>query len=170
VPDIETLARDVRALLQAEPGRAGRERVRARLEQALRDPDFVAAYAGPGEQSPRRLLYEDPGLGFCILVHASAGPPSRPVPPHDHGASWAIYGQAAGSTEMTDYVVQVPPGAERPGRVVAGRTYVLAPGDAHVYHEGDVHAPRWLGATRLVRIEGCNLAGIARPRYELAAD
>ena len=47
------------------------------------------------------LLYEDPELGFQILAHIMdrdyAGGP------HDHGDSWAIYGQAVKHTEMNEW-------------------------------------------------------------------
>ena len=54
--------------------------------------DFVAAHCGPNAAVGANLLYEDPELGFQILAHImdreySGGP-------HDHGDSWAIYGQA----------------------------------------------------------------------------
>jgi len=37
---------------------------------------------------------------------------------------------------------------------------------AHLYNEGDLHAPRRNGPTKLIRIEGVNLGGIRRARYE----
>jgi hypothetical protein len=40
----------------------------------------------------RHTLYEDPELGFVVLSHVNAK--AAKSPPHDHGASWAIYGQA----------------------------------------------------------------------------
>ena len=46
------------------------------------------------------------------------------------------------------------------------REYTLTPGAAHVYNEGDVHAPSRAGPTRLIRIEGTNLEGVARGKYE----
>jgi hypothetical protein len=39
---------------------------------------------------------------------------------------------------------------------------------AHLYNEGDLHAPRRDGPTRLIRIEGMNMAKIRRRAYELA--
>ena len=47
------------------------------------------------------MLYEDPELGFTILAHGYVG--AKGSKPHDHGPSWAIYGQAAGETIMTDW-------------------------------------------------------------------
>jgi hypothetical protein len=45
----------------------------------------------------------------------------------------------------------------------------LKRGDAHVYNEGDLHSPRREDTTRLIRVEGRNLLGIKRDKYEVAA-
>src|SRR5690349_322640 len=97
---LEQFAAECRAILKAEPGPAGRSRIRDRLQQLLRDPQFVESNVT--EKTPERhILYEDPDLGFCILAHNYSN--AKTSPPHDHGPSWAIYGQAKGETEMTDY-------------------------------------------------------------------
>ena len=46
------------------------------------------------------------------------------------------------------------------------REYALTPGLAHVYNEGDLHAPSRAGPTRLIRIEGTNMEKVARGKYE----
>ena len=58
----------------------------------LKDGEFVAKYIPEGTPE-RKVLYEDPELGFTILAHAYVG--AKNSKPHDHGPSWAIYGQAA---------------------------------------------------------------------------
>jgi hypothetical protein len=60
--------------------------------------------------STRQILYEDPELGFCIVGHVEHN--SRQSRPHDHGPTWAIYGQAVGETIMTDWVIVSPPPSE----------------------------------------------------------
>ena len=72
------------------------------------------------------MLYEDPQLGFCVLAHSYKGPKNSP--PHDHGPSWAIYGQAKGETEMTDYELVAPAAEGKPGKARPVRTYKLTPG------------------------------------------
>ena len=44
----------------------------------------------------RKILYKDPDLKgpFCILAHVYRG--EKNSNPHDHGPSWAVYGQVAG--------------------------------------------------------------------------
>jgi hypothetical protein len=71
------------------------------------------------------VLYEDPELGFCVLAHSYKG--AKDSPPHDHGPSWAIYGQAAGETEMTDYALVAKPADGKPGQARPVRTYKLLP-------------------------------------------
>jgi predicted metal-dependent enzyme (double-stranded beta helix superfamily) len=161
---LEAFARKAHDLLTADPGPAGREQVRAELEKVLIDDAFLARHFGPENDSPRKLLYEDADLGFCILAHVFQG--ARGSHPHDHGPSWAIYGQAQGTTEMTDWEVVEAPKGDRPGKVKPARTYPLEPGHAHLYNEGDVHSPRRVDATRLIRIEGKNMEGLPRSTYE----
>jgi hypothetical protein len=67
---------------------------------------------------------------------------------------------------MTDWMVVAAASSDDPGKVKKLRAYTLTPGDAHVYNEGDVHAPSRAGPTRLIRIEGVNMERTTRARYE----
>jgi hypothetical protein len=67
---------------------------------------------------------------------------------------------------MTDWTLVEPASPDHPGNVKKLREYTLSPGLAHVYNEGDLHAPSRSGPTRLVRIEGTNLERVPRVRYE----
>jgi hypothetical protein len=148
---IEEFGRRARDLLKAEPGPAGRERVRVSLEELLRDEAFVARVLGPQEE-PRRELYKDAELGFVVLGHVFRE--ARRTQPHDHGASWAIYGQAAGTTFMDEWEIVEPATAERPGTIRKITTYELTPGHARTYNEGVMHSPWREGPARMIRIEG----------------
>lgn len=164
---LDTFAARVRAILLERNDPGGREQVAALLQDALHDRAFVESLFDA--QSPeRKVVYEDPDLGFCILAHRYTG--AKNGPPHDHGPSWAIYGQADGETIMSDWepAGTGAPGAPAPVRKV--RDYALTPGVAHVYNEGAIHAPARSGPTRLVRIEGVNLEGVARGRYSPVVD
>lgn len=162
---LEQFSKQCHDLLKAEPGPSGREKVAALLADALKDQEFVARTLGQGIGT-RTVLYEDPELGFCVLGHAYEG--ASESSPHDHGPSWAIYGQASGETEMTEWEVIEPASEETPGKVRRVKTYALKPGMAQVYNEGQLHSPRREGPTRLIRIEGRNLDGVRRLRYEPA--
>jgi hypothetical protein len=112
----------------------------------------------------RKILYEDPELGFCILGHVYRG--AKESAPHDHGPTWAIYGQAEGETLMNDWEKVEEATADKAGKVRHVRSYPLKPGMAYLYNEGDLHSPKREGATRLIRIEGQNVEKIKRLSYE----
>jgi len=149
--------------LKADPGPNGRSKVCALLQEVLKDEQFVSACI-KDDTPEREILYEDAELGFCILAHHYRG--AKTSPPHDHGPYWAIYGQAQGETEMSDYELLEPATAEKPGKVRKTRTYKLTPGVAHVYNEGDLHSPTRVDSTRLIRIEGTNMEKVKRYKFE----
>ena len=162
-PQLQTFIDQCRHHLTTQPGPAGREHVARLLQGLLSDTSFVDRHITP-QVGERELLYEDPDLGFCILAHNYTT--AKSSPPHDHAHSWAIYGQARGETEMTDYALLQPASPERAGKVTTVRTYMLTPGVAHVYNEGDLHAPKRVAPTSLIRIEGTNMARVQRLGYE----
>ena len=160
---LSDLASRCSALLNDAPGPEGRKAVADLLSGILADPAKVDALV-PVSTGERELLYQDPDQGFCILAHVYDSP--KISSPHDHGPSRAIYAQARGQTEMTDFEIVSEAAPDAPGTVRATRTYQLRPGDAHVYNEGDLHAPRRDGPTALIRIEGTDMTKVKRLRYE----
>jgi hypothetical protein len=160
---LESFGAACHGVLTENPGRAGREKVCALVEDVLKDDAFVARHLGD-DVPERKILYEDRDLGFCILAHVYTG--ARESQPHDHGPTWAIYGQARGETMMSDWECLEPASEKKPGKVRRVRSYTLKPGMAHVYHEGDLHSPRRDGPTRLIRIEGTNMDKVRRLSYE----
>lgn len=160
---LEQFAAQCHSILKSEPGPSGRRQVCTLLEGLLRDKEFVGSLVTDSTPE-RQVLYEDPELGFCILAHQYKG--AKDSPPHDHGPSWAIYGQAKGETDMTDYALVAPASPERPGKAKALRTYKLTPGTAYLYNEGDLHSPSRKGPTGLIRLEGMNMDRIKRLKFE----
>ena len=160
---LEQFAASCHGILKTDPGPDGRRKVSALLQEVLKDEKFVATHIADGVPE-RKILYEDPELSFCILAHNYQG--AKESSPHDHGPSWAIYGQARGETEMSDYELLEPASSEKPGKVRKLRTYKLTPGVAHVYNEGDLHSPKRVASTRLIRIEGVNMEKVKRLKYE----
>jgi hypothetical protein len=162
------LAADIRETLKAGSSRPGKEAVCTLVARALTDEAFLATHLqdrAPGA-NPREVLYEDPDLAFCICGHVYSGTANGA--PHDHGPSWAIYGQAAGITEMTDWhIVRQGSGAE-PTLVEPASTYLMHPGDAHLYDVGDVHSPKREAPVKLIRIEGQNLDRVKRSNIKPA--
>ena len=163
---LSSFAAQVREILRHADNPAGRQQVAALLSEALDDRVFVESLFDAGSPE-RRIVHEDPQLGFCILAHRYSG--ARVSPPHGHGASWAIYGQADGETVMSDWEIVEPASPGGAATVRKLREYTLKPGLAHVYNEGDLHAPSRSGPTRLIRVEGTNLEKVARVVYEPVA-
>jgi len=160
---IEQFSSECSRILNAEPGPAGREKVCALLRKALEDESFVASTL-TDDVPERKVLYEDPKLGFVILAHHYRG--AKESAPHDHGPYWAIYGQGRGETEMTDWDLVEPASEAKVGKVRRNRSYTLKPGMAYLYNEGDLHSPARADSTRLIRIEGKNMEKVKRFKFE----
>lgn len=164
---LEQLSNDIRAALTADPGVGGKEAVCKLVSKVLLDKDFVDKHLTSEQCKPRKVLYEDPELGFCICGHVYEK--AAHGEPHDHGSSWAIYGLAVGDTEMTDWRIVKKSDGTSPNLVEPVKSYVLRPGDAHFYDVGVVHSPKRDSLTKLVRIEGANLDRIKRSNIKAAS-
>jgi len=166
---LKNFAADCRAALEADAGPAGRKKVCEFVSRACADATFVATHLGDDNQEPRRLLYQDDKLGFCIFAHAYEG--ASGANPHDHGPSWAIYGQARGETHMFDWrIVEKAEVGGKPGVAEIVKHYTLKPGDVYLYNEGDIHSPQRADSTRLVRIEGLDMDQVKRSWYRAQKD
>jgi hypothetical protein len=163
---LEQLANDIRAALKADSGLVGKQAVCKLVSRALLDQEFVDSHLTAEQCRPRKVLYEDPELGFCICGHVYEN--AAHGAPHDHGSSWAIYGLAVGDTEMTDWHIVKAGEGDTPTLVEPTKIYVLKPGDCHFYDVGMVHSPKRSGPTKLVRIEGQNLDNVKRSNIKAA--
>jgi hypothetical protein len=161
---LESFASECHRILKEDPSPVGREKVRNLVQEALKDEKFISTYVN-GDTPDRQVIYEDPELGFCICAHMYRE--AREANPHDHGTSWAIYGQAIGETEMSDWEVLEPAGEGKPGKVRRARVYTLKSGMAHIYNEGNVHSPKRVATTGLLRIEGKNTQKMKRLAYQV---
>jgi hypothetical protein len=163
---LEQLSAEIRSALKADSGITGKQAVCKLVSKALLDQEFIATHLTAEQCRPRKVLYEDPELGFCVCGHvyddASTGKP------HDHGSSWAIYGVAIGDTEMTDWRIVERGAGDAPILVEPAKTYLMKPGDSHLYDVGAVHSPNRRGLTKLVRIEGENLDHVKRSNIKAA--
>ncbi len=164
---LDQFSAECHRILKADPSPKGREQVCALVSEVLKDDAFVTTHLAD-DVPARKILYEDGELGFCILAHVHHDAPSNSKP-HDHGPYWAIYGQARGETVMTDYFPVARPGEGQPGQARPVKDYVLTPGTAYLYNEGDLHSPRREGPTKLIRIEGRNMERVKRYPYDRVA-
>jgi predicted metal-dependent enzyme (double-stranded beta helix superfamily) len=163
---LEALATDIRGTLKSGPISTTGPKVVAFVEKALKDKEFVQANLGKPGMKTREIIYEDPETGFCVCAHTYEGAAASPA--HDHGPSWAIYGQAIGVTEMTDWKIVKKGEGEQPSIVEPVRVYKLEPGMAKFYDVGAVHSPKRDSATKLIRVEGKNLDTVKRSNIKAA--
>jgi hypothetical protein len=162
---LDAFCRDCAASLRADPGAGGKETVRRDLERLLAEKAFVAEHCGPDAKQGVHTLYRDPKLGFCVLAHINRAP--RTSPPHDHGSSWAIYGQATAHTDMTEY--RRVDGGSGPGAasLEVSRRYRLKPGQAGLFDVGAIHAIAYDDDARFVRVTGADLEHVPRLKFDL---
>jgi predicted metal-dependent enzyme (double-stranded beta helix superfamily) len=163
--ELDQFISDCRSILARDPGPKGREEVRSQLERLLENPDFIRKHAG--EDTPRGLhvLYEDPELGFQILAHINDK--ARVSPPHDHGESWAIYGQATHYTDMIEWEREDNGGDPEHAKLKPAKKYRLTPGHAGIYQDGKIHSIDYPDYARFIRVTGTNLDKIHRVRFDL---
>ena len=173
---LENLASGIRKQLKELTALEEDRHVRSRVMEgicelvsaACRDDEFIKKHlpARKAGEADREVLFEDDESGFCICGHVYAKAAHGKA--HDHGPSWAIYGQADGITEMTDWQVvgnvDVSENAEAVSLVEAVRTYTMKRGDVKLYDVGDVHSPSRDKPVKLIRIEGTNLDRVKRSR------
>ena len=61
------LSADIRAALKADAGPQGKQAICTIVSKVLRGEDFIARHLTAEQCRPRKVLYEDPELGFCRL-------------------------------------------------------------------------------------------------------
>ena len=159
---LDELAEDIKSIIEKDGVPNGSDQICYFVAKALMDKNFVPDNLPNREkgENPRKVLYEDNDLGFCICGHVYD---TEAIGfPHDHGSSWAVYGQAEGETEMTDWDILEDQQDDETIYVKASKTYIMKPGDVHFYGVGHVHSPVRKDPVRLLRIEGVNLDNIKR--------
>ena len=160
---LDQFCRDCRTDLKADTGPGGREAVRRNLEKLLAERDFLAEHvltAAPG----RHTLYEDPELGFCVLVHVN--PKAQKSPPHDHGRSWAVYGQVTDYTDMTEWQREDDGSDSAHAKIKPVKKYRLNPGQAGIYQDGAIHSIDYPDNARFIRVTGTDLDKIDRIKID----
>lgn len=163
----EAFCRQARSELQVQPNRAGRDAIRQLLEALLTEKAFRSKYLGDEQPRGMRTIYQDHEAGFVVLAYIMDEP--KQSPPHDHGSSWAIYGQAVGYTDMTEY-------RRLDGGISAGKAdleetarYRLNVGEAGLYDAQEIHAIDYPAGARFVRVTGADLNFVPRLKYDIVS-
>lgn len=155
---LEEFCADLHAILTAR-GMAGLGEIAERLKDLVADPAFVAE-TFEGSSAPQRVLLHDPETDAYVLAHIQ--PAGKAGMPHSHGASWAIYGNARGVTEMTEWR-RVNSEAEDHAVLEATERYGLGPGQARAYGPHVIHSTAHPQGAWVVRVTGADLDKV--PRY-----
>ncbi len=155
---------ETRAILVERDDPDGREIIRQKLELLLRDVAFCAQHVGPDNDAGVNQIFEDPDLHFCVLAYNMAQP--RTSPPHDHGESWAVYGQVAGYTDMTLWSASAHGQEEGDGNIEPVRTFRLEPGQAGLFGVRDIHSIEDPAGSKFVRVTGVDMSQETRRVYD----
>jgi predicted metal-dependent enzyme (double-stranded beta helix superfamily) len=148
-------------------GEAGRERIRRNVERLLSQPDFVAEHFSSTAAAGVHVLHTDPETGFQVLAHVYDD--GKDSPPHDHGASWAVYGQAVKHTDMKVWRRTDDGGKEGHAKVEVEQSYRLDPAMAGKFEPGQIHSIHFPAGARFLRVTGTDLKKIPTRRFDPAA-
>lgn len=155
---------DCRKSLTDQPGIDARHAIRGHLERLLENADFVAEHAGPGAEAGIKTIHVDDTTGMNVLVHVYDE--SKAAPPHDHGDSWAVYGQAAGNTDMVVWDRKDDGSDPEKAELEPAASFTLNPGEAGIFEPGEIHSLSFPAGARFVRVTGTDLKTIATRRFD----
>ena len=152
------------AALKASPNTSGREAVRYRLEELLNSIEFINQYLLNLKRG-RRILFKDPETGFLMNAHGT-NKENKTGKPHDHGTSWAIYGQASGLTNMTIWEQNHTTASCEVASLTEQSRFTLMPGNAALFDIGIIHSTAHPEPARWIRITGTDFNTIKRYTYD----
>ncbi|HAA91045.1 MAG: hypothetical protein CMM48_03985 [Rhodospirillaceae bacterium] len=150
---------DCRSAMRTLPGDEARESIRVSMEKLLENKEFIAENLGPDREEGRHTVYRDEETGFNLLFHIFDH--ANGAPPHDHGSSWAVYGQAVGHTDMTEWDYD-----ESGEELEVSKAYRLEPGQAGIFAPGAIHSIEYTAGARFVRVTGVDLETVTRRVFD----
>ena len=146
---------------------AALDEIAERLRALLANPDFVAQTFDDETPIGKRTLYHDAQTDFYVFAHVQA--PGKTGAPHSHGASWAIYGNASGCTEMTEYR-RVNDPSEEASMLEKSDFYRLEAGQSRAYGPEVIHSTAHPQKAWVVRITGTDLDHLPRFHFKKSRD
>jgi predicted metal-dependent enzyme (double-stranded beta helix superfamily) len=159
--DLEEFCSDLAATIKAK-GVAGISDVAGKLQRLLANPEFVARTFDEDTPPGKRELFHDSETGTYVLAHVQA--PGKRGNPHSHGDSWAIYGNARGYTDMTEWTRVNSEDADH-AELALRDSYRLNAGQTRAYGPGTIHATEHKEKAWVIRVTGCDLDVIPRFRF-----
>ena len=161
---LEDFCSDCHDALKEDPGAGGREKIRVQLEKLLANGDFVQSYLA-AQGSGKTPLYHDNETDVWVMAHGT-DQGNRKGKPHCHGASWAVYGQAIGETNMTVWERTDDRSQDGHATVEDIHQFTLSPGKAALFDTGIIHSTAHPKPARWVRVTGTDLDTIERYAYD----
>ena len=155
----EAFCSDLHNIVKAK-GQAGLPEVADKLKGLLTNADFVAATFNDAMEPGKRVLWHDADTDAYVLAHVQEA--GKSGNPHSHGASWAIYGNAKGVTNMTEWK-RVNAESEDAAVLEKSDYYGIGPGQTRAYGSGAIHSTAHPAKAWVIRITGTDLDKI--PRY-----
>jgi predicted metal-dependent enzyme (double-stranded beta helix superfamily) len=159
---LQDFCADTRATLKARPLADALPQIARALSQLLGNPAFVAETFNDDMQPGKRELYHDAELDFYVLAHVQQG--GKVGKPHSHGDSWAVYGNARGATQMTEWR-RTNPASDDHVELVAASKYSLTPGQTRAYGPGVMHSTAHAEKAWVIRVTGTDLDHMPRYRF-----
>jgi predicted metal-dependent enzyme (double-stranded beta helix superfamily) len=164
--DFEKFCSETKNILETSPGPDGRDKIRENLQKLLKNQNFINSECGSDAEPGIRTIHRDRDTGFNVLIHIYTE--GKKGPPHDHGRSWAIYGQAREWTDMTLWQRKDDGKKEGYADLEERETFRLEPGMAGKFDVGDIHSIHFPDGARFVRVTGTDLDAIPTNRFNLA--
>jgi hypothetical protein len=163
---LDKFCSDLHRIIAAE-GQKGLPAVADKLKGLLTNPEFVKATFDDDMPPGKRVLWHDAETDAYVLAHVQQA--GKGGNPHSHGASWAIYGNARGYTDMTEWK-RVNPESEEAVVLEKADAYRLGPGQTRAYGSGMIHSTSHPEKAWVIRITGCNLDKIQRYAFRPRKD
>jgi predicted metal-dependent enzyme (double-stranded beta helix superfamily) len=138
-----------------------------KLGRLLENDAFVAQTFKSEDDFSKKILFHDDETDFYVMAHVHQGP--KEGSPHNHGASWAIYGTAMGVTGMKEWD-RLNPQGEEAARLAMRKQYELRRGQARGYAPHAIHSTIHPAKAWVVRVTGTNLDVLPRYRFKKGRD
>jgi predicted metal-dependent enzyme (double-stranded beta helix superfamily) len=164
---LDQFCKDCHDILAARNDDEGRDKIRTKLVDLLKNEDFVSETFNEDTPPSKRELYHDPETDVYVLAHVQEA--GKGGNPHTHGESWAIYGNAKGDTVMTEWR-RVNPESEDHAEVEVVEQYTITPGTARAYGPGMMHSTAHPAKAWVIRVTGTDLDNMPRFRFDPRRD
>ena len=165
--ELQNFCADARAALKQGPLPKALDTIARDLSALLKNESFVRSAFKDDAAPGKTELYRDPDTDFRVYAHVQA--PGKTGAPHSHGASWAVYGNAANVTEMTEYR-RVNADSDEDVVLKKSDFYELRPGDTRGYGPGVIHSTGHPQKAWVVRVTGTDLDQVPRYHFKRSRD